>query len=118
VLRIGDIIDRNEIGDNRVEIEWRAQHQKAFRPGEALEFDAERTANFALCAIGADQPAAGADLLLVVDAHRHLYAVVILQDILEPRSELDSEITVVAQIRQQYPRQFELLALHPVGMPG
>src|SRR5712671_1797238 len=117
-LRIGNVIDRNQIGNNRIEIERRVQHQKAFRPGEAFEFDAERTANFTPGAVGADQPAAGPDLLPVIDPYRHLYAIVILPNVLEPGAELDPEIAVVAQTGQQYPRQFELLALHPVWMSG
>jgi hypothetical protein len=92
--------------------------RKAFRPGEAFEFDAERTANFTPGAVGADQPAAGPDLLPVVDPYRHLYAIIILPNVLQPGSELDPEIAVVAQAGQQYPRQFELLALHPVWMSG
>ena len=57
-LRVGYVADRGEIGNDGVRNRTACYDQKALRPGEALEFDAERAAHVAARAVGADQPAA------------------------------------------------------------
>ena len=58
-LRVGHVAHGDQVGNDGGEIERRAHHQEALRPGEAIELDAERSPHVAAGAVGADQPAAG-----------------------------------------------------------
>src|SRR5437879_6348799 len=55
---IGEIAHVAEVGKHCREIERRASDEKALRPSEAPERDAERLAHAAAAAVGADQPCA------------------------------------------------------------
>ncbi len=59
-LGIGEVGYRDQVGDHGAEIERRAHHQKALRPGESFEVDAERSSHVAASPVGADQPSSAA----------------------------------------------------------
>ena len=102
-----------------MEIERRAHHQEAFRPGEALELDAERAAHRAAGAVGTDEPTAAP-----WSPPRPLRPTVIatpervLLDPLQWRIEKNLKVALAAQLVEQDARQLRLLALQPMRMRG
>ena len=73
-LRIGHVAHGRQVGNDGMEIERRAHHQEALRPGEAVELDPERAPDIAARAVGADQPAAGPRLGPPIALDRNLDA--------------------------------------------
>src|SRR5205823_5794907 len=94
-------------------LERRAGDEKALGPGEALEPDAERLAHPAAATVGADEPL-GFEFLRSVDDRRH--ATVVLFNIGDGRTELESRVRQSGEARGEHLVQLELLALHAVGM--
>ena len=114
-IGISHVVDGYQIGHHCIETEWRAENEKALRPGEPLELP---PAHFAAGAIGTDQPFSGADTLGIIGSHRKTNAVLVLLHIFSMGAEFDAEIAAFAQLRQQQSRQFEPLALHTIRMAG
>src|SRR5438874_11224507 len=117
-LGIGDVTYRDEIGDNAVEVEWRAHDQKSFRPSEAGEFDSRSAPHVATSAVRADQPAAGPPLGASVALDRNLHPRSMLDHVFDARVELQLELCFGAELLLQDARQLGLFALHPIGMIG
>src|SRR5262249_60441831 len=95
-LGIAHVAPRDEAGNDGTEIERRADDEEAIRPGEAGKFDAERAPYVAAGAVGADEPAAGAQLDSPIALDRNLHARAVLRDVLDVSVELQLEIRLVA----------------------
>ena len=118
-IGVGDVGHVGQAGDHRVEIERRGEHQESFRPGEALETDAERRTHLAAGAVGADQPASLAFLDAAIRVGQsHRYAFGILGHAGNAGAELDVEQVVPLQVRQDDAGQFRLFGLHAERMAG
>ena len=115
-LRIGDVAHRAEPGNDAIEIERRRDHQQPVRPGEAFELDAERAANRAARAVGADQIAAGMLLASPFAFDRDLDAAIVLGHRRHGAAELQFEIRMAAHLLVEDARELGLLALQPIGM--
>src|SRR5580658_3764562 len=99
-----------------MEVERRADHQKALRPGEPLERDAKRAADIASRAVRADQPAIAFGLALAAALDRHGDVVGRLADVTDRAREGNFEVRLAAQPVVDDPGQFGLFALQPEWM--
>src|SRR6516164_635964 len=73
-LGIAHVAHGAEVGNDGTKIEWRADDEKALRPGEAGKFDSEGAPYLAAGAVGADEPAAGPRLASPFAFDRNLHA--------------------------------------------